>query len=27
LYRSFGFEDAPPTHTYPFDMVSLARDL
>jgi carbonic anhydrase len=27
LYRSFGFEDASPIHTYPFEMVSLARDL
>jgi GNAT superfamily N-acetyltransferase len=27
LYRSFGFADAPPIHTYPFEMVSLALDL
>lgn len=27
LYRSLGFEDAPPTHVYPISMTFLARDL
>ena len=27
MYRALGFTDAPPAHTYPFEMVFLARDL
>jgi GNAT superfamily N-acetyltransferase len=27
LYRSFGFDDAPPIHEYPFEMVALGLDL
>jgi GNAT superfamily N-acetyltransferase len=27
LYRSFGFDDAPAIHSYPFEMVSLALQL